>query len=566
MNPALWIASFLLAVAACEAPADRAVIHVDSLGAVPDGETDSGPAIREAIYRAKSLGRPVNIKLSKGEYAIWPKNDTYDYQRFGMATGGEDRCCLVIDNAKDITFAGAGPETVLSIRNPQFGGIAAEFSTNIVLRDFAVDYDPLPFTQGRITSIDEEQGSFVLRLDPGFAEFDHPGFTDPDLCFGNTFDPTALQHRTGRPLFLESWDRLSDTEYRLHAAERTPIGTKQLKVGDRYFHCFIRFNRSPVEAWFVRGVVLKNITVYAGITIAYLIGHTEESTLIRNCNILPRPRTDRAINVNADGIHSFGVRGEFIIEGCDFRDNNDDSINVHNRGLNIKEVLSDREVVLYSEKFTIKAGDRLYFYDYATKLPIERLATATEVEELPGFMERTHYSVAFTPPIPGLEADSGKRVFNWDACGSGVVIRNNRLTNAGGIKLRCPNAVVENNRLSVAGGLVMFDIYYYNEGPIPHTMAVRNNDFGGAGIVVGDRWERAAGDRRVRDIEIVGNRLGEYRPQQITLWSCENVIIRDNVVTVSGEPAPGDMAEIVDMVDCENVAIEDWRVRRQRPK
>ena len=111
MNPALWIASFLLAVAACEAPADRAVIHVDSLGAVPDGETDSGPAIREAIYRAKSLGRPVTIKLSKGEYAIWPKNDTYDYQRFGMATGGEDRCCLVIDNAKDITFAGAGPAT-----------------------------------------------------------------------------------------------------------------------------------------------------------------------------------------------------------------------------------------------------------------------------------------------------------------------------------------------------------------------------------------------------------------------------------------------------------------------
>ena len=87
---------------------DAEIIHVDSLGAVPDGKTDSGPAIRKAIQRARSLGRPATIQLSKGEYAVWPKGDTYEYRRFGMVMGGEQRCCLVIDHAKDVTFTGMG--------------------------------------------------------------------------------------------------------------------------------------------------------------------------------------------------------------------------------------------------------------------------------------------------------------------------------------------------------------------------------------------------------------------------------------------------------------------------
>ena len=532
------------------------IIHVDSLGAAPDGKTDAGPAIRQAIHRAKSLGKPATIQLSKGEYAIWPKNDTYEYRRFGMAAGGEQRCCLLIDHAEDITFAGEGPETVLSIRNPQFGGIAAEFSQNIVLRDFAVDYDPLPFIQGRVASVDEQQDSFVLAVDPGFLGFDHPALAKPDLCFGNTFDPTAPYHRRGRPLFLRGWQRLSNNEWELRAASRTPLHRKGLEVGNRYFHCFIRFNRSPVEAWFVRGARLENITVHAGITIAFLIGHTEETTHIRNCKILKRAGTDRAINVNADGIHSFGVRGDFIIEDCDFRDNYDDSINIHSRGVIIEKVFSDTKVLISSEKFTIRKGDRLLFYDYKTKAPIRMHVTATNVEACEEYEAQTHYVLTFAPPIAGLDTDPSKRVFNWDACGSGVVIRNNTFTNAGGVKLRCPGALVENNRFSFAGGIVMYGIYHYNEGPVPYGVTIRNNALCN-GIVAGDRWERPKGERLVRDIQITGNRFRDHGGQVLSLFSCENVVMRGNVATGAVDYAPGAAKGGVRMHNCGSVSIED---------
>ncbi|MBM4091781.1 MAG: hypothetical protein FJ276_20495, partial [Planctomycetes bacterium] len=100
---AVTAAMAILAVDASPASAaERRVFHVRDYGAVPDGKTESGNAIRAAIAAAIAAAgtpdAPVEVVLEAGTYRV-----RHDSPRRGS--------CFPIHQATHVTVRGAGPAT-----------------------------------------------------------------------------------------------------------------------------------------------------------------------------------------------------------------------------------------------------------------------------------------------------------------------------------------------------------------------------------------------------------------------------------------------------------------------
>jgi len=76
-----------------------------------------------------------------------------------------DRQHLVLRNLKDVTIVADGVEMTCTETTR---AMTIEHCTNLIVRGFVIDYDPLPFTQGRITAFGPEKKSHEIELFDGY--------------------------------------------------------------------------------------------------------------------------------------------------------------------------------------------------------------------------------------------------------------------------------------------------------------------------------------------------------------------------------------------------------------
>ena len=76
-----------------------------------------------------------------------------------------DRQHLVLRNLKDITIVAEGVEMICTETTR---ALTITHCTNLTLRGLVIDYDPLPFTQGRITALASEKKIQEIELFDGY--------------------------------------------------------------------------------------------------------------------------------------------------------------------------------------------------------------------------------------------------------------------------------------------------------------------------------------------------------------------------------------------------------------
>jgi hypothetical protein len=188
-----------LLTTACTAPGAREarkegpVFHVADFGAVGDGTTDDGPAIREAIGRAVEADGPATVRFEPKTYRVAPRYDRW--------------CAFAIEDARGVTLDGQGATLVL---HPDNRALLIYRSQGIAVRNFTVDFDPLPFTQGDVTAVDRERKEIHVRI--------HDGFPLPDGGIGRhgAFIEAGRRRYTHKWSYLGAVRRLSEPE-RLYA-------------------------------------------------------------------------------------------------------------------------------------------------------------------------------------------------------------------------------------------------------------------------------------------------------------------------------------------------------------
>jgi hypothetical protein len=393
--------------------------YVRDFGAVPDGQVESGDAIRAAITAAvAAIGTsesPVEVVLDAGTYRVQHESPR--------------GYCFPIHQAAHLTVRGAGAATRLVIADPTLGGFQFGSGRRVTLRDLVIDYDPVPFCQGTIQAVDVEQGSFDLEVAEDYPTPNAENFAkaqEPYGKWGMIMDPATRRIRAGTPdhYMTPRWEHRQGRVWRFFtAAEHYRHNLRHMRVGDAYVH-LARGYGSAVTAQGCDGVRIENVTIHASPGLAVgLVGNRGE-ILVRGLQVCFAPDSNRLITTNADGVHCQQNRSGPVIEDGHFEGMADDAINIYAPPNVLREIRSPTQW-LVSSNCLILPGDRLQVLDPRTgSLRGEVTAVETSIAE-------RAFLLTLDQPVPGAVAGNDYRsadtLYNVDACGAGFRIRRNHM-------------------------------------------------------------------------------------------------------------------------------------------
>ena len=539
---------------------ERKVFSVDSFGACPGSTQNATEAFRAAIAAASAYteetGLYAEVALSKeAEYRL-----SIDYGFDGDAT-------VLIKLAKNITFNGNGSTLVFT--NTEHAGVVVENSENINLLNFHVNFDPLPYTQGRITAMDKEKSTIDYEIMDGYIDLDDAVFQTARDCYGITrvldggtykYGPTAVMFSQKERLDGKKW--------------RCTVGggfyadqMKKLHVGDDFVYKAHNYS-CMVGIEYSHNVRAEGIHIHAAPGLCFF-PLCSECVVIRDCHVYPLNH-DHFVSTNADGIHARSNRGFLMFDGCSFEAMSDDGINIHSSALPVREVKNPSCVVVLKHTYTVQPGDRLAVMDRAQgTVRAEVYVTAVEEQEYT-------YVVSFDREVPGIRAGEGfsdaDNLYNLNSCGTSFVIRNCHFKShrCRDVLLSTQYGIVENNIFENEDGwgvALFHETLAWGEGPIVRDVQIRNNVFHGR-----SRARQAAifsyitvkegvlPSREVKNITVTGNRFYDIG-RVMDFDALSGGLIADNMV--ENKPGTqqryGDYNSIV-LNNCDHVTVSRYKL------
>jgi len=454
-------------------------------------------AIQKALDDAIAGGIPTVIEFDKGVYRLDRSNG---------------RTALTIDRAANLILDGKGCEFLILDPTMQLMGMRR--SQRVILKNFSVDFDVLPHTQGWVTAVDKEAGTLTVRLDPAYPDLDQPHFRKAEYKWGfikDRNDPVSFKEGTEFRIYMTDWSRVGTNSYRLKVQIKSQLQT--VEVGDPYVQVS-RVDGALLSAARSEDITFADLRVYASSNAVLATDYCSRPNFIR---IKAAPREGRWLTSGADGCFNFGGREGPWVEDCYFEALADDNlivkgypaycINVvdpytfdlvHAEARFIRpqpaiEAYRSRVAEIATpfpgpesrdlqavddDKWMVQPGDTLTVMD-----PVER-AIASRPVVLEAKNLANGVRVRVDRKIPGLRAgtdyEKDQTFFNDDACLSGFVVRNNIFKSAVrfGFLLKSHDGLVENNLFERHSDQSICALNTYQEyNNIPSNLLIRGNTF-----------------------------------------------------------------------------------------
>jgi len=546
---------------------------VAEYGAVGDGTTDDGPAIRRAVAAAVGAEPGAKVVFEKRRYRLARANVDYH---------------ITLKGVKDLTIEGNGAEL---INNPWNNIVKLEECEDVTVSGFVVDCDPLPFTQGTITEVDTETGAFLLQIHDGY---DNPvevyrriGKAKPDWGWGVCIDPVERKRKPEAimHLFMSDVTSVEDNagllrvqlrdDYRRHAAELVP--GDRFVITMKYGGHGASFNVSRS-----RNCRFEGNTIY---TVKYGMTHALSDNRgrihIKGVKITFRPGTNRLITTPKDGFHcKHNAVGPIIEDGL-FEGMLDDAINISVCPYWVREDVGDNRYLIAEVAFSPRPGDTLMAYTPNPGTMTDGLVVqSVEPQPTPKGMRGKWNIVTLSEPIPNVGLHRGGDLFpggrdklvftglyNTDASGKDYIVRNNIFLaqRRHALLARTSGGLFENNLVDGVGGSGVSlhnEIGSFYEGPLPRDTVIRNNTFRNTFWDAVKVYTNGRG-AVARNITITGNHISGWRGVAVSLAAVDSGVIEGNTI----ETGNGDASAAIPLVvrNSRNLRVVDNRVADTRP-
>jgi hypothetical protein len=281
-------------------------------------QRDAGTKMLAEIEAAVARGEK-NIVIPKGHY------------RFKKLI--EDRYSkhILWENMQGVTLDFQG--STFWFENPQTG-IYLTHNSDCTLKNLYMDWDPLPFVQGRIMAIDHDKQQLHVKLDAGYDQSaDAPLTQNPKARWrGMIFN---AQTRKLKPQVIgfslyNDWTQRTPEGYQITKFSGfygTKLKESGIQVGDDI--AMVRRIGRAVRIEFCHNNTLENVTLYASPFVCFVQKLGTGTATFRKVNILRRPNTNRLIAGNADGINVNNMENGPLLDDCHLEYLGDDFVNVH---------------------------------------------------------------------------------------------------------------------------------------------------------------------------------------------------------------------------------------------
>lgn len=443
------LASLLSAPVTQGAPEGSRVVHPEDYGAAGDGKRDDAAALAKAVAALRTQKESKVLEFGEGKI---------------YRLGERVKAVYALELTSGMEVRGRGATMLIAAADKRAIRIAG--AERVVVRDLKIDYERLPFTQGKVVATDPKAGTLDVRISPEFdlpADFANPPSNPP--FFGKVYRKGGrfAHHYVHSLRQLDASQRLvrvqaqpRDVRHVAHVAlERTMVipilGRGQLEGG-------------PVlEIRESSDVRLEDVSIYAAPLFASVIRQNGGPVHFQRVAVRPPPGSSRLISSWRDAFHVKDNRAAVTFDGCYVERPQDDAFNISAHWLPVREMPATTRLKVGRPHGAPlpRAGDTLQAYDPASG----GVLGTVKVTAVAG---RDRVEIA--EPVPGLAV--GKAVLALEACNPGSWVRNCGVIGTG-LRLRSPLRF-ENN--TVDGGTVLVSAYDV-EGPVPHGIVFRGNTF-----------------------------------------------------------------------------------------
>ncbi len=463
------------------------------------------PATNSAFFRVRAVVTPDNAPPPPVEDTRWLPN----FIASRIAAGDKEiiippgryrvrpssRQHLLLRGVKDTVIIA---DQVEMICTETTRAITLEDCENLTIRGLTIDYDPLPYTQGRITSISSNTGRLEVDILEGYEE---PGTTTGTV---EIFNPATNQLR-GR---LSYFDTLCQPNGPMRAVltKSSPNATYATeRVGDI---ALIKMTYAPggsiphaISATRSKGLVFDRVTLYGSNSFGILENGCDGSVYL-NCRVARREPTDdfkwrehqRLRSLNADAFHSKNSRQGPVYDGCSAFFMGDDAIAINGDFHYISRVDGAVLRVLAKTTMTIQPGDAVQLFtsnggrpdDFrALSVVADGLITQGERDALllqpfNGDLATTAMGTAFLVTLDAApNVAPGTLICNADAIGNGFTIRNCHVghNRSRGILVKAGYGEITNNVIegSIMTSILVSPEYWWLEAGFAENLLIADN-------------------------------------------------------------------------------------------
>jgi len=545
--------------------ADR--FRVVDYGAVGDGKTDDGPAIREAVAAAMAAGPGTKVVFEKKTY------------RMARYKGGSPQ--ITLRDLSGFVLEGDGAEI---INNPYNPFLVINNCDDVTMRGFVFDCDPLGFTQGDIVKVEPAQGEIWVKVHDGYA---NPVKLSKALGkqawnrVGFTIEANQRKLKRGPIDFVESITEADPDENLLHVKLKADTFS-HIQKGDRFVIGLLYGGSGPtIHVTASANTRLEDYTIHsAKFGMNHVFTNNRGRVHVKGARITFRPGSGNLVTSIKDGFHVKHNAIGPIIEDCLLEGMMDDSINISVCPYWVVKELGENRYLITA---TPREGDTLMaFTPHPGTVTHGLKVVSVEPQETPaGYPRHHHFSViTLDKPIPDLGLFQGRNTFpggpeklpftglyNIDASGKDYIIRNNRFLaqRRHGVLARTTGGLIEGNTFDGVGGCgieLANEIGSFYEGPFPGQTVIRNNTF--RNTVWNCIQVRANGNNAwARDITIKDNTFIGWPGSAIRLTDIDGGIIEGNRIKSGAGEASASIPIVVK--NSKNLTIRNNTITDNRP-
>ncbi len=377
-------------------------------------------------------------------------------------------------------------------------GFLIEKCDNITLKNLSVDFDPLPFTQGKVLSYNDKTNEITVKLHDGYPE---PKRLNRLNC--HTFDPVTRNWKVGAKDFFGCSAKATGNPGEYLVKLSTP-NSNSIEAGDLV--AFDWRTKSGFEIKGTKDLTMSNVTIYTagGLTILgrFTTGkHRFDHVTIKRGNTPAGATEPRLLSGVADGINYAYCETGPDITNCDFSYIGDDSVNFHSVALPIVKIIDDKTILVLrpypTEGFpeVVKPGMTLRLMQKdcfkvlqkaeLVGMKMDKTFEVSEKETSALFAHynpekdprRTIYRITVKTP---MQFEIGQFIDIPELCGANYTIKNNYFHDhrARAIRMMASNGVIENNKIErikqnaiTIGG----EYAFWREAGWCENVTVRNN-------------------------------------------------------------------------------------------
>lgn len=483
-------------------------IYASDFGMDSDAQDNTDAFCRAIDYCRRNPG--TRLVIDAGEYSFSPKNT------------------IGLNSLKDVLIDAEGAVFVFDCdRYFEISGCE-----NFEIKGLAVDW---AWDESRLASVVkiEKRNAINHTFDMRFTELDEVP-EDIAVMVMTQLDPRTLTFGAAgeskenyiyqHPEIIKSIEKVGKNVLRVtHDGSLDEFKNREYYLVRHYVYVSQVFSVCGAS----ENITFDGVKIYSAAGMGWLFTQRVSRYQILNSSIGIRPGYEktRHISATADGVHIADTNGHFRVSGCDFSYMGDDSLNVHDNLLYIKQRVSDNALTVYANQYLLTIGDTMKF-KLGTYADIDFEAKITDIS--------ADGVISFDRTLP--EEIAADTIMYIADCDSGnYVISNNYFHEhrARGLLLQSDNGLCENNRFYKIMGQqikIVMDIMpgLWYEGTGVNNLVIRNNEFK-LGCYSG--WDSAI---RI-ETNIAGSGAQVAAFSNITVESnrfinCENYILRaDNV-------------------------------------